>query len=107
METDDRQVRFDDFFHVATGHTPFGYQSRLACGERLPDETEKDWRACRVRCESRLIHVPTGLGKTAGVVLAWLWNRVGPPALNPQPASLNPSQWPRRLVYCLPRRTLS
>jgi CRISPR-associated endonuclease/helicase Cas3 len=103
METDDRQVRFDDFFRVATGHRPFGYQSRLACGERLPDETEKDWLARRVRCESRLIHVPTGLGKTAGVVLAWLWNRIQ--IRNPK-SEIRNSEWPRRLVYCLPMRTL-
>jgi len=30
-------------------------------------------------CESRLIEIPTGLGKTAAVVLAWLWNRVAQP----------------------------
>jgi CRISPR-associated endonuclease/helicase Cas3 len=36
------------------------------------------------------------LGKTAAVVLAWLWNRVQRPD----------SEWPRRLVYCLPMRTL-
>ena len=27
-------------------------------------------------CRSQLINIPTGLGKTAAVVLAWLWNRV-------------------------------
>ena len=43
-----------------------------------------------------LIDVPTGFGKTAAVVLAWLWNRV----LTRRP------DWPRRLVYCLPMRTL-
>jgi CRISPR-associated endonuclease/helicase Cas3 len=26
-------------------------------------------------CQSQLINIPTGLGKTAAVVLAWLWNR--------------------------------
>jgi hypothetical protein len=26
-------------------------------------------------CKSRLINIPTGLGKTAAVMLAWLWNR--------------------------------
>jgi CRISPR-associated endonuclease/helicase Cas3 len=43
-----------------------------------------------------LIDVPTGLGKTAAVVLAWLWNRVHEKS----------ESWPRRLVYCLPMRTL-
>jgi len=47
-------------------------------------------------CRSQLIHIPTGLGKTAAVVLAWLWNRV----------HLQDRRWPRRLVYCLPMRTL-
>ncbi len=51
-------------------------------------------------CESRLITIPTGLGKTAAVVLAWLWNRCG------QPDATKRAQWPRRLVYCLPMRTL-
>ena len=43
-----------------------------------------------------LIDVPTGFGKTAAVVLAWLWNRV----------LRHRGDWPRRLVYCLPMRTL-
>ncbi|MCB1077800.1 MAG: CRISPR-associated helicase Cas3', partial [Verrucomicrobiae bacterium] len=43
-----------------------------------------------------MIDVPTGLGKTAAVILAWLWNRV----------KLRSAEWPRRLVYCLPMRTL-
>jgi len=32
--------------------------------------------ASGTECNSRLINIPTGLGKTAAVVLAWLWNRV-------------------------------
>ena len=47
-------------------------------------------------CHSQIINVPTGLGKTAAVVLAWLWNRV----------QIRNPEWPRRLVYCLPMRTL-
>ena len=47
-------------------------------------------------CESRLIDIPTGFGKTGAVVLAWLWNR----------ALKHRDDWPRRLVYCLPMRTL-
>ena len=43
-----------------------------------------------------LIDVPTGFGKTGAVVLAWLWNRV----------LRHRDDWPRRLVYCLPMRTL-
>ncbi len=56
---------FDDFFHAATGKTPCDYQRRLAGGDT------------GVACESRLISVPTGLGKTAAVVLAGLSNRLG------------------------------
>ena len=43
-----------------------------------------------------LIDIPTGFGKTGAVVLAWLWNR----------ALKHRNDWPRRLVYCLPMRTL-
>ncbi len=72
------------FFKDATGNAPYDYQSRLAGGD--------SGRAC----ESQLISIPTGLGKTAAVVLAWLWNRV----------HLERDDWPRRLVICLPMRTL-
>ncbi len=57
---------------------------------------ETEWLSNGVRCQSQLINIPTGLGKTAAVVLAWLWNRV----------HLQNPKWPRRLVYCLPMRTL-
>ncbi len=77
---------FDHFFREATGFPPYDYQTRLACGENGENAT----------CESRLISVPTGCGKTAAVVLAWIWNRV----------YLKRADWPRRLVYCLPMRTL-
>lgn len=65
---------FPAFFQAAIGpdRSPYDYQLRLAS---LP-------------CESRLINIPTGLGKTAAVILAWLWNRVH----KADPA------WPRRLV---------
>lgn len=84
---------FESFFMTAFGgrdgsepRTPFGYQRRLAL-EPWPD----------------LLNVPTGLGKTAAVVLAWLWkrgwraagSRVGPD-----------DDTPRRLVLCLPMRVL-
>ena len=85
-------MTFEEFFKAATGHAPYDYQRRLAVG------------GAGRPCESQLINVPTGLGKTAAVVLAWLWNRLAP-SLNSQPSTLN-QPWPRRLVYCLPRRTL-
>jgi CRISPR-associated endonuclease/helicase Cas3 len=78
-------MNFEEFFNAATGHpVPFDYQRRLAGGDTGCD------------CRSQLINIPTGLGKTAGVVLAWLYNRV----------VLSRNDWPRRLVYCLPMRTL-
>lgn len=84
-------TNYTAFFKTATGesHSPYDYQSRLACGEAdLPNTG--------AACHSRLINIPTGLGKTAAVVLAWMWNRV----------VLKDPAWPRRLVYCLPMRTL-
>jgi len=65
---------FSDFFAKAftDGRVPYDYQCRLA---ELP-------------CESRLINIPTGLGKTAAVVLAWLYNRV----------YLKSEKWPRRFA---------
>ncbi|MFZ2642812.1 MAG: hypothetical protein WA117_17595 [Verrucomicrobiia bacterium] len=72
------------FFRAATGvENPYAYQSRLACGGGADlgrDETLRGGRSC----ESLLINIPTGLGKTAAVVLAWLWNRVAVPSLNTQ-----------------------
>jgi len=71
-------VNYEDFFEHLTGHRPFPYQRRLATG---------DW--------PELIDVPTGLGKTDAVIVAWLHRlleggvRTG-----------------RRLAYCLPMRVL-
>ena len=74
---------FGDFFEQATENRPYEYQVRLATGEQLPE----------------LIEVPTGLGKTAAIVLAWLWRRrFADDAIRQQTS--------RRLVYCLPMRTL-
>lgn len=82
---------FHTFFTQATGKSePYDYQSRLA----------------HAPCESRLISVPTGLGKTAAVVLAWLWNRQHKVASALAESDFPKSSWPRRLVYCLPMRTL-
>lgn len=72
---------FDDFFKRATGHVRHGWQARLAADNV---------------CRDRLVRIPTGFGKTAGVTIAWLWNRV----------HLQNDAWPRRLVLCLPMRTL-
>jgi CRISPR-associated endonuclease/helicase Cas3 len=53
-----------EFFRAAFGHEvmPFDYQARLA-GDKNG-----------TKCESKLINIPTGCGKTGAVVLAWLWN---------------------------------
>ncbi|HEY5705573.1 MAG TPA: hypothetical protein VIS96_08380 [Terrimicrobiaceae bacterium] len=97
---------FVTFFQTATGCAPHDYQCRLACGER-GDCDEVEWLSSGVACECRLISIPTGLGKTAAVVLAWLWNRVSIPSINNQRSTINCPKWPRRLVYCLPMRTHS
>ncbi len=72
---------YSSFFERATGNAPYTYQARLAATDPFPD----------------VLDVPTGLGKTAAVVVAWLWRRTGDHRLSPLP---------RRLVYCLPMRTL-
>lgn len=69
---------FGDFFEAATGNRPYPYQKRLA-GGGIPS----------------VIKVQTGAGKTEAAVLSvWLWRRLGN------------GDVPRRLIYCLPRRTL-
>lgn len=72
------------FFHQATGEEPFPYQRHLAEAPELPE----------------VLHVPTGAGKTAASVLAWLWRRRHHPDLRVRDAC------PRRLIYCLPTRVL-
>ncbi|MGE5487816.1 MAG: DEAD/DEAH box helicase [bacterium] len=76
---------FKDLFQQATGEArvPFPYQEKLAVHAKLP----------------KLIDVPTGLGKTAAAVLAWLWRRrFADEKIR--------ADTPRRLVYCLPMRVL-
>jgi CRISPR-associated endonuclease/helicase Cas3 len=77
---------FKSFFEVATGLRtgPHQYQANLAEHERLPD----------------ILAVPTGCGKTAGAVLSWAWRR------REHPEDHIRCGTPRRLVYCLPMRTL-
>ncbi len=75
-------MTFDDLFERATGFAPFPFQQALAEGP-WPD----------------LLTVPTGSGKTAAVVVAWLWRRrFARTGTHPET--------PRRLVYCLPTRGL-
>lgn len=76
--------QFEDLFIQATGgFEPFAWQGRLATDDDLP----------------QLIRVPTGAGKTEGASLGWLWRR------RFAAAGIR-EQTPRRLVYCLPMRTL-
>ncbi len=73
---------FTELFQSMTGHgAPFPWQAALAA---------------RGDCGDRLIRVETGMGKTQGVLGAWLYHRV----------VLGDARWPRRLVWCLPMRTL-
>ena len=77
-------MQFDAFFHAATGNPPYDYQRRLACGEPTRPEPAERGRtvgaasssqnsdsasqiaqAVSPACASRLISVPTGLGKVA------------------------------------------
>jgi len=77
-------MNYDEFFKKATRNPePYPYQRSLATGEELP----------------QLLDVPTGCGKTAAVVLAWLWRR----RFAEEEVRENT---PRRLVYCLPMRVL-
>ena len=74
---------YDAFFNLAFGQSPdqapFAYQRRVALNAEIP----------------ALINAPTGAGKTAAILGAWLWRRLN-----------NPQSVGRRLVYCLPMRTL-
>jgi CRISPR-associated endonuclease/helicase Cas3 len=92
-------MTYAEFFQAARGdeQAPYAYQCRLAGGEAADP---KGAFLHGTGCQSQLINIPTGLGKTAAVVLAWLWNRVA------QPDEAARAKWPRRLVYCLPMRTL-
>ena len=66
------------FLEASKLQKPYPYQTRLAV-DPWPD----------------VLEVPTGMGKTYAVVLAWLYKRLN-----------GDSETPRRLVYCLPMRVL-
>lgn len=78
---------YPTFFTDASGLSePYDYQCRLAA-EEWPD----------------LLSVPTGMGKTIAVMLAWLWKRGW--RQGGRSEAVDPST-PRRLVWCLPMRVL-
>ncbi len=72
-------MTYSAYFKKATGNSPYPYQARLA-GGKWPD----------------VINIPTGLGKTAAVTLAWLYRR----------RQMEDTAMPRRLIWCLPMRVL-
>jgi len=81
-------MKYSDWFTLATkdgqhpGHeNPWVWQAALSAEPDIVD---------------RLIRIPTGFGKTQGVLGAFLYNRV----VQESP------DWPRRLVWCLPMRSL-
>ena len=67
----------------------------LALPARRPYEWQSDLVA-QEECTNRMIRIPTGFGKTLGVLAAWLWHRT----------QRGDNGWPRRLVWCLPMRVL-
>jgi CRISPR-associated endonuclease/helicase Cas3 len=79
-------IAYADFFRAAMGSAP----GRPAPGP-YPWQTEAAQGALPA-----LLNVPTGLGKTEGIVLAWAYRRL----------LLGDEIEPRHLVYCLPMRVL-
>src|SRR5438034_985388 len=76
-------MEFQSLFQKATGVAPYAFQHAFATAPMLPD----------------LLEAPTGSGKTATAVLGWLWRRRhGSPEQRAEAG--------RRLVFCLPMRTL-
>jgi CRISPR-associated endonuclease/helicase Cas3 len=76
----ERFATYNEFFCAAfAGQQPFDYQRRLALNDPMPS----------------LVNAPTGAGKTNAMLGAWMWRRL-----------TNPASVGRRLVYCLPMRTL-
>ena len=59
-------ANYDTFFQTATGNAPYAYQRRLASALEGPAPSGP------FPCASQPISIPTGLGKTAAAVLAWL-----------------------------------
>jgi hypothetical protein len=59
------QPQYNDFFRAATKTpAPYDYQCRLACGKDADPDKPETLRE-GTDCQSQLINIPTGLGKTA------------------------------------------
>ena len=76
-----QRMSYAEWFEQVAGHTPHPWQAQLGGQSTLGN---------------RLIRIPTGFGKTRGVLLAWAHHRV----------VRQDDAWPRRLVWCLPMRVL-
>lgn len=76
-------MTFDEWFRALDpdGRRPHDWQRALASDSLV---------------RSRLIRIPTGMGKTFGALAAWSWHRL----------QRGDDAWPRRLVWCLPMRVL-
>ncbi|MGQ0765407.1 MAG: type I-G CRISPR-associated helicase/endonuclease Cas3g [Gemmatimonadota bacterium] len=73
--------------------------ARLTTRAGEPPMQPREWQEELARDEtprSRVIRIPTGYGKTLGVLGAWLYHRV----------ARKDDRWPRRLVWTLPMRVL-
>lgn len=77
-------MNIDAIYQASLGHDPYDYQRALG---------EQPW--------PDLLDIPTGLGKTAAVTLAWAFKR-GWGSINQKPCR----DTPRRLIWCLPMRVL-
>jgi len=78
---------YETWFKRLVAASPHAWQSALGGDAVLRD---------------RLIRIPTGFGKTAGTILAWLWNRMVRTDVLPAQREA----WPRRVAFCLPMRVL-
>lgn len=73
---------YASWFQRVAGFAPHPWQRRL--GEAAEPQR-------------RLLRIPTGLGKSAGTILPWLYHAV----------QRSDASWPRRLVFVLPMRVLA
>lgn len=78
-----RLIQFESWFRQLAGNKIAPHQWQVSLAEEF-------------EARSRLIRIPTGMGKTLGVLAAWTWHRL----------HRRDDAWPRRLVWCLPMRVL-